>query len=122
MNANHDHASFFMNSRLLRERIKPSGYYGEEAMTTHSHPGPMPAVYLPSGGHYEERVQDDVGGRAPAYHVTSLDSSHQHQRPSRYQHGQKRLVLLEYNLGLAIFFKKFRQINLQFKFLLKTLI
>ena len=114
---------FFMNSRLLRERIKPSGYYGEEAMTTHSHPGPMPAVYLPSGGHYEERVQDDVGGgRAPAYHVTSLDSSHQHQRPSRYQHGQKRLVLLEYNLGLAIFFKKFRQINLQFKFLVKTLI
>ena len=90
---------FFMNSRLLRERIKPSGYYGEEAMTTHSHPGPMPAVYLPSGGHYEERVQDDGGGRAPAYHVTSLDSSHQHQRPSRYQHGQKRLVLLEYNLG-----------------------
>ena len=90
---------FFMNSRLLRERIKPSGYYGEEAMTTHSHPGPMPAVYLPSGGHYEERVQDDGGGRAPSYHVTSLDSSHQHQRPSRYQHGQKRLVLLEHNLS-----------------------
>ena len=31
------------------------------------------AVYLPSGGHYEERVQNDSSG---AYHVTQLDSRH----------------------------------------------